>query len=123
LGEQLINALRIVDRGWSTPDEMRGSWPRDGTYAVDAEVWLIVGIDYDGDGKISPFGRPTTRSVDREILVNRGKYHAANIGPIRGASGALAAAGHYAAWASAGWVTRDGQRFRKQTRRRRCGFP
>src|SRR4051812_48129662 len=23
---ELINALRIVDRGWSTPEEMRGSW-------------------------------------------------------------------------------------------------
>src|SRR6266699_2718599 len=23
---ELVNALRIVDRGWSTPEEMRGSW-------------------------------------------------------------------------------------------------
>jgi len=37
LGTELINALKIVDRGWGTPEEMRGSWGRrDGPYAMDA---------------------------------------------------------------------------------------
>jgi len=56
---ELINALRIVQRGWSTPEEMRGSWAGAmGHTQWMPEVWLNVGIDYDGDGKISPFGKP-----------------------------------------------------------------
>ena len=50
---ELINALRIVDRGWSTPEEMRGSWAGAmGHSQWMPEVWLNVGIDYDGDGKV-----------------------------------------------------------------------
>ena len=45
---ELINALRIVDRGWGTPEEMRGSWAGAmGHTQWMPEVWLNVGIDYD----------------------------------------------------------------------------
>ncbi len=52
IGEtELINALRIVDKHWSTPEEMRGSWAGAmGHTQWMPEVWLNVGFDYDGDG-------------------------------------------------------------------------
>ena len=38
---------------------MRGSWAGAmGHTQWMPEVWLNVGIDYDGDGKVSPFGKP-----------------------------------------------------------------
>src|SRR6201990_854505 len=56
---ELINALKIVDRGWGTPEEMRGSWAGAmGHTQWMPEVWLNVGMDYDKDGRVSPFGRP-----------------------------------------------------------------
>ena len=74
---ELINALRIVDRGWSTPEEMRGSWAGAmGHTQWMPEVWLHVGIDYDQDGRVSPFGKPDDAlGSSARYLVNRGKYH------------------------------------------------
>ena len=74
---ELINALRIVDRGWSTPEEMRGSWAGAmGHTQWMPEVWLNVGIDYDHDGRVSPFGRPDDAlGSTARYLVDRGKYH------------------------------------------------
>ncbi len=59
---ELINALRIVDKGWSTPEEMRGSWAGAmGHTQWMPEVWLNVGFDYDGDGRVSHSAVPPTR--------------------------------------------------------------
>ena len=56
---ELINALKIVERGWGTPEEMRGSWAGAmGHTQWMPEVWLNVGMDYDKDGRVSPFGKP-----------------------------------------------------------------
>src|ERR1700728_2691295 len=75
---ELINALKIVDRGWSTPEEMRGSWAGAmGHTQWMPEVWLNVGIDYDHDGRVSPFGKPDDAlGSTARYLVSRGKYHA-----------------------------------------------
>src|ERR1700716_1746914 len=73
---ELINALKIVDRGWSTPEEMRGSWAGAmGHTQWMPEVWLNVGMDYDRDGRVSPFGKPDDAlgSAPRD-LVERGEY-------------------------------------------------
>ena len=74
--QELINALRIVERGWSTPAEMRGSWAGAmGHTQWMPEVWLNVGMDYDGDGRVSPFGKPDDALASTaHYLVNRGKY-------------------------------------------------
>ncbi|MBN8955286.1 MAG: lytic murein transglycosylase, partial [Rhizobiales bacterium] len=57
--KELLNALVIVQRGWGTPQDMIGSWAGAmGHTAWMPEVWLNVGIDYDHDGKVSPFGDP-----------------------------------------------------------------
>ncbi len=73
---ELINALRIVEKGWSNPKEMVGSWAGAmGHTQWMPEVWLNVGFDYDGDGKVNPFGRPDDAlGSSARYLVNRGKY-------------------------------------------------
>ena len=39
------------------------------------EVWLNVGFDYDGDGRVSPFGRPDDALASTaRYLVERGHY-------------------------------------------------
>jgi len=111
---ELLNALRIVDRGWSTPEVMRGSWAGAmGHTQWMPEVWLHVGIDYDGDGKISPFGKPDDAlGSTAKYLVDRGKYHAGeHWGYEVRASGAAKGSRTYAAWANAGIVRADGQAF------------
>jgi lytic murein transglycosylase len=74
--QELINALTIVQRGWSTPDEMIGSWAGAmGHTQWMPEVWLHTGIDYDHDGKISPFGPPDDAlGSTARYFVERGKY-------------------------------------------------
>jgi lytic murein transglycosylase len=111
---ELINALRIVDRGWGTPEGMRGSWAGAmGHTQWMPEVWLHLGIDYDGDGKVSPFGKPDDAlGTTAKYLLDRGKYHAGEhwgyeVRAVRAAKGSRS----YAAWASAGVVRADGQAF------------
>ncbi len=111
---ELINALKIVDRGWSTPEEMRGSWAGAmGHTQWMPEVWLNVGIDYDGDGKVSPFGKPDDAlGASAKFLVNRGKYHRGeHWGYEVRAPGGGSGSRTYAAWSSAGVTRADGQPF------------
>ena len=54
---ELLNALVIIERGWAEPKEMIGSWAGAmGHTQWMPEVWLHVGLDYNRDGRISPFG-------------------------------------------------------------------
>lgn len=113
---ELINALRIVDRGWSTPEEMRGSWAGAmGHTQWMPEVWLNVGIDYDHDGRVSPFGKPDDAlGSTARYLVNRGKYHPGeHWGYEVRAPGASSSrrSRSYATWASAGIARADGKPF------------
>ncbi len=96
--KELLNALVIVERGWSTPKEMIGSWAGAmGHTQWMPEVWLNVGLDFDGDGRVSPFGSPADALASTaRYLVNRGKYRrgehwgyevkARSLGPRRGAT-------------------------------------
>jgi membrane-bound lytic murein transglycosylase B len=111
---ELINALRIVDRGWGTPEGMRGSWAGAmGHTQWMPEVWLHLGVDYDGDGKVSPFGRPDDAlGTTAKYLLDRGKYHAGeHWGYEVRASGGAKGSRTYAAWTAAGVVRADGQPF------------
>ena len=73
---ELIHALEIVQRGWGTPNEMVGSWAGAmGHTQWMPEVWLHVGMDYDHDGKVSPFGSPDDAlGSTAKFLVERGHY-------------------------------------------------
>jgi len=112
---ELINALRIVDRGWSTPEEMRGSWAGAmGHTQWMPEVWLNVGIDYDHDGRVSPFGKPDDAlGSTARYLVSRGNYHRGEHWgyEVRANGASSGSSRSYAAWTSAGLARADGEPF------------
>jgi lytic murein transglycosylase len=113
---ELINALRIIERGWGTPEEMRGSWAGAmGHTQWMPEVWLNVGLDYDGDGRVSPFGRPDDAlASSARYLVQRGKYRRGEHWgyEVRFPGGtAGGSARTYEAWRAAGVTRADGQPF------------
>ena len=74
--QELLNAMVIVERGWADPKEMIGSWAGAmGHTQWMPEVWLNMGVDFDGDGKISPYGRPDdSLAGTARYLAERGKY-------------------------------------------------
>jgi lytic murein transglycosylase len=115
--QELLNALVIVERGWSTPDEMRGSWAGAmGHTQWMPEVWLNVGLDYDRDGRVTPFGKPDDALAGTaQYLVKRGKYRAGEHWgyEVRGGAGTAGggAARSYEAWQKAGVSRADGKPF------------
>ena len=113
---ELINALRIIGRGWGSPEEMRGSWAGAmGHTQWMPEVWLNVGLDYDGDGRVSPFGRPDDAlASSARYLVQRGKYRRGEHWgyEVRFPGGTPGNASRsYEAWRAAGVTRADGQAF------------
>jgi membrane-bound lytic murein transglycosylase B len=114
--QELINALVIVERGWGTPEDMRGSWAGAmGHTQWMPEVWLNMGMDYDRDGKVSPFGRPDDALASTaRYLANRGKYRRGEhwgheVRVPKGVKGN--ASRKYEAWSKAGVVRPDGKPF------------
>ncbi len=112
---ELINALEIVQRGWSTPEEMRGSWAGAmGHTQWMPEVWLHVGFDYDGDGRVSPFGKPDDALASTaRFLVNRGHYHRGEHWGYEVRSHGVHAGGSktYEQWTALGVTRADGAAF------------
>ncbi len=74
--QELLNALVIVDRGWAKPEEMIGSWAGAmGHTQWMPEVWLNMGVDFNGDGRISPYGPPDDALAGTaRYLAERGHY-------------------------------------------------
>ena len=112
---ELLNALVIVERGWSTPAEMRGSWAGAmGHTQWMPEVWLHIGLDFDRDGRVSPFGSPADALASTaRYLVERGKYRRGEHWgyEIRGGSGGRSRT--YAEWQAAGARRANGEPFPK----------
>src|SRR6185312_15275783 len=73
---ELLNALTIVERGWAQPKEMIGSWAGAmGHTQWMPEVWLHMGVDFDRDGRVNPFGKPDDAFAGTaHYLVSRGRY-------------------------------------------------
>lgn len=113
--DQLIAALQIIQHGDIEPEAMRGSWAGAmGHTQWMPEVWLNVGFDYDGDGRVSPFGKPDDAlGSTARYLVKRGKYHRNEHWgyEVRAPGGASNGNRSYAAWASAGVTRADGRPF------------
>jgi lytic murein transglycosylase len=66
---QLLDALRLIDRGDLTPDEMIGSWAGElGQTQMMPSEYNQYGLDYDGDGK-----RNLLRSVP-DVLASTANY-------------------------------------------------
>ncbi len=74
--QELLNALLIVEKGWGRPDEMVGSWAGAmGHTQWMPEVWLKMGVDFDHDGRVNPFGKPDDAFAGTaKYLLERGKY-------------------------------------------------
>lgn len=74
--QELLNALVIVERGWAKPDEMIGSWAGAmGHTQWMPEVWLNMGVDFNGDGRVSPFGPPDDALAGTaQYILKRGHY-------------------------------------------------
>ncbi len=74
--QELLNALIIVARGYARPGDMIGSWAGAmGHTQWMPEVWLHIGLDFNNDGKISPFGPPDDALAGvAHYMRARGKY-------------------------------------------------
>ena len=119
---ELINALKIVDRGWAQPSGMIGSWAGAmGHTQWMPEVWLHMGVDFDRDGRINPFGKPDDALAGTaRYLVERGKWRR---GEIWGCEVTVPAGGEkyadnrtmrsYATWQGHGFRRADGQAFHR----------
>ncbi|WP_296526282.1 lytic murein transglycosylase [Rhodoplanes sp.] len=131
--QELLNALVIIDRGWGDPKEMIGSWAGAmGHTQWMPEVWLNMGVDFDQDGRISPFGKPddALAGASRYLLV-RGKY---SQGETWGCEARLPAGFNtkladgrtyrpYAKWAALGVTRPDGAAFAHPSHQVRLKVP
>jgi membrane-bound lytic murein transglycosylase B len=74
--QELLNALVIIERGWAQPADMLGSWAGAmGHTQWMPEVWLNMGVDFNRDGRVSPFGAPDDALAGTaRYLQTRGKY-------------------------------------------------
>jgi membrane-bound lytic murein transglycosylase B len=125
---ELLNALVIVERGWGDPKEMIGSWAGAmGHTQWMPEVWLHVGLDYNRDGHISPYGPPDDALAGTaHFLVERGKYRRGEtwgcevrLPHSRIAHGTRS----YAAWRELGIERADGASFSRPDDHARLNVP
>jgi lytic murein transglycosylase len=126
---ELLDALVIVQRGWATPGDMKGSWAGAmGHTQWMPDTWLHVGFDYDGDGRVSPFGPPDDAlGSTARYLVRRGGYRRGEHWgyEVRLPAGFPFAAGArtYARWQDAGVIRADGAPFPQPTSMARLWVP
>jgi lytic murein transglycosylase len=126
---ELLNALTIVDRGWAQPQDMIGSWAGAmGHTQWMPEVWLHMGVDFDRDGRISPFGKPDDALAGTaHYLAVRGRYRR---GETWGCEVTLPEGGErlggshtYAQWHALGLRRADGAAFARPEDRVRLWVP
>jgi membrane-bound lytic murein transglycosylase B len=131
--QELLNALVIVERGWSTPNEMMGSWAGAmGHSQWMPEVWLHMGVDYNHDGRTSPFGAPDdSLAGTARYLVERGKYRRGETwgcevrlpGGFKAGRGGRSTWRSYAKWRELGLARADGAPFDRPGDRVRLAVP
>jgi membrane-bound lytic murein transglycosylase B len=126
---ELLNALVIIERSWGEPKEMIGSWAGAmGHTQWMPEVWLHMGVDFDHNGRISPYGAPDDALAGTaRFLIERGKYrrgeawgcevalpngHAGDHGPLT-----------YAAWRERGVMRADGAAFPRPNDKAKLSVP
>ena len=126
---ELLNALVIIERGWSEPKEMIGSWAGAmGHTQWMPEVWLHVGVDFDHNGRISPYGAPDDAlGGTARFLVERGNYRRGEawgyeVSPPNGRGGDHA---HrtYAQWHERGVRRADGAAFPRPNDKAKLSVP
>ena len=78
--QELLNALVIIHRGWAQPSEMVGSWAGAmGHTQWMPEVWLNMGIDYNKDGRTTPFQLEDAMAGTAAYVAKRGRYRRGEI--------------------------------------------
>ncbi len=124
---ELLNALTIVDRGWGHPGDMIGSWAGAmGHTQWMPEVWLHMGVDYDRDGRITPFGNPDdSLAGTARYLVERGKYRRGEAWGCEVKLGDRAASGwrSYGQWQALGVRRADGKAYARPGDRAKLWAP
>ena len=124
---ELLNALTIVDRGWGQPADMIGSWAGAmGHTQWMPEVWLNMGVDYDHDGRITPFGKPDDSFAGTaRYLVERGKYRRGEAWGCEVTVGGRAGGGwrSYEQWHALGVKRADGEAFARPSDRVKLWVP
>ncbi len=124
---ELLNALTIVDRGWGQPADMIGSWAGAmGHTQWMPEVWLNMGVDYDRDGHITPFGKPDDSFAGTaRFLVERGKYRRGEAWGCEVTVGGRAGGGwrSYEQWQALGVKRADGKAFARPSDRVKLWVP
>jgi len=114
---ELLNALVIIERGWGEPRQMIGSWAGAmGHTQWMPEVWLHMGVDFDHNGRISPYGAPDDALAGTaRFLVERGKYRRGEAWgcEVKLPNGHTGGRGYrtYAAWRERGVSRADGAAF------------
>jgi membrane-bound lytic murein transglycosylase B len=123
---ELINALTIVDRGWAKPSDMIGSWAGAmGHTQWMPEVWLHMGVDFDHDGRVSPFGSPADALAGTaRYLVERGHYRRGEAWGYEVTAASHRSGYHsYAQWHALGVRRADGKPFPRLHDRVRLWIP
>jgi len=116
--QELVNALLIVERGWAESKDMIGSWAGAmGHTQWMPEVWLHLGVDYDHDGHISPYGAPddalagTARFLTERGHYRRGEAWGVEVQLPKGFKAGRTTSATYAKWRALGLARAGGGDF------------
>ncbi len=128
--QELLNALVIIERGWANPGDMIGSWAGAmGHTQWMPEVWLNMGVDFNGDGRITPFGPPDDALAGTaQYILKRGKYRRGEgwgyeVRLPAGVSESSTGLRTIAAWRKLGVTRANGQPFPRPDERARLWQP
>ena len=128
--QELLNALVIVERGWGTPEEMIGSWAGAmGHTQWMPEVWLNMGVDFNRDGRISPYGPPDDALAGTaRYLAERGNYRKGEgwgyeVRAPAGVAGRARGMRTIASWHAAGVTRANGKPFPRPQEQARLWQP
>jgi membrane-bound lytic murein transglycosylase B len=126
---ELLNALVIIERGWGDPKQMIGSWAGAmGHTQWMPEVWLHMGVDFDHDGRISPYGAPDDALAGTaRFLIERGKYRRGETWgcevTLPNGHGSSHGYRTYAAWQELGVSRADGAAFARPNDKAKLSIP
>ena len=128
--QELLNALVIVERGWAKPEDMIGSWAGAmGHTQWMPEVWLNMGVDFDRDGRVSPFGPPddalagTAQYIAKRGNYRRGEGWGYEVRLPAGAGTAASAMLPISTWIARGATRADSKPFPRPNERARVWVP
>jgi membrane-bound lytic murein transglycosylase B len=127
--QELLNALVIIERGWIKPEAMMGSWAGAmGHTQWMPEVWLSMGVDYNGDGRVSPYSPEDALAGTARYLIKRGNYRRGEHWgyEVRLPEGMSPSAGGMrpvSAWHGAGVKRADGEAFKRGEEQARLWQP